>query len=733
MSPKKNKNSQKNMTVCKFYLSSSGCLNFHCNFLHPNPAMQMPLMQAPQHFQASLPQSPSEIPCKFEASSGSCNKRKCQFLHQNDNINYASRRIKQRKSREAKSLHNSKSNIEDQVGDVDDSIDMSDDGPSTSTSVSVTLPEPSPTVNDKHQSITTTEASTAVKRKIVPEEAESQSKSAKLEIVNNDSETPDSHVLKGRYKLIKSYDKSGPSHLRKVSCLEGDTVTYEGRCKDKDHPNCSFVEIKTQQFNVTGFIPRDHLSTELIKINCPLYFETKCQSSKLDTEDAYLEHLCLEHFVDKFEFLKGSSLFKCPEPKCGKSCCNVKNLILHYGASYENGHEKVLNLLLQPETLGKLKTGDDVLLKSEQDPSKKENTDYKKELETMKVDFDDMEKERDDLDGQVIDLRKEKSLLESKMKEFELKNRKLIDENRSLTKTNEALLLSSNESVAKIEEQKQLNELNKNLKKEVIKLGNRSENSEREIKVLQHEMKELNKRYEAEIDAKNKLKEELENKEVEYKNLENDLEAMENERDELDNDLSKTKQELSETQVKLLLNNRGDSSQNSNEAERDLEEKILKLESILDTQKQTINEANENSKKNYTVNQQQKNLIKNLNAKITESEKEKNVLNKQIADTKSNVEALVKEVGDLISCKSSLQKRLSDEEAEKNEKCSDMQEKFTTIETQYNLLKEELKLNQDNILSHQSELKKREEQIEKFQKDLLPFVKNYFGCIHNPE
>merc|ERR1712025_952360 len=186
---------------------------------------------------------------------------------------------------------------------------------------------------------------------------------------------------------------------------------------------------------------------------------------------------------------------------------------------------------------------------------------------------------------------------ESKMKEFELKNRKLIEENRSLTKsltkTNEALSLSSNESVAKIEDQKQLNELTKNLKKEVIKLGNRSKNSEREIKVLQHETKELNKRYEAEIVAKNKLKEELENKEVEYKNLENDLEAMENERDELDNDLSKTKQELSETQVKLLLNNRGDSSQNSNEAERDLEEKILKLESILDTQKQTINEANE--------------------------------------------------------------------------------------------------------------------------------------------
>ena len=375
-------------------------------------------------------------------------------------------------------------------------------------------------------------------------------------------------------------------------------------------------------------------------------------------------------------------------------------------------------------------------------------------LQTVKIeDYRDLEKERDDLDGAFIDLKREKKKCDDELK----KSKRKISEMLNYEKDNSKLVHT-------------LKDKNKKLSNEIDTFKATIIKKEDLIQQLLKKEQQNKKEFE-------ELKEQHESLKADHQNLTDDLLAMEKERDDLDNTNIELEQELKDKHLKLLLsetssNEKDSPEQQNNEETNSLNEKIANYESVISKLKDAAEESNETVKKNKVTNQQQKSVIKHLNSKILEIEKEKNEQKQKLAETITLNEEKGKEVEDLnktcqdlnsqivqIKEEMSIQKQKLDESMNsniekdqelrelilkhnedfldkaldknfestmKNTNNSELQLKYDDLESQYNLLKKEIEKQQSNILFFKEENRKKDENIRKFKEDFLPFLNSYF-------
>ena len=378
--------SDRSSTPCK-YFQAGKCQRPECPFLHDqNPMISMMGLDngmvapfSPVHsnkLRTALKKS--DIQCRFELDKSSgCKNKKCPFFHKFKIPGPPKGRNKKKKD-----LNNTNSPY---------------DGPSTSDTIS--LPPPSPTV----------EKSTK-RPNLDLNESEPENKKQKDDVTINQLTSSSTsvvlhkHLPRMRYKIITKFSRTDNKYLfhpKKLTCIDKDElVTIIGHCQNcpSEYINCPYVEVKDIFKNV-GFVHQDCIGDDEILFPCPL----KNSCGKFPSEEAYLSHLCREHYYDKLiRLLEGpsSNLYKCPDPSCGKSCSNLDGLVLHYGAL---PHEKVLCLLLQDSVKADTRKSSEpeVIMVSDID-----NVDIRKEK-------NDLEKERDELDSQVVDLKRESKKQES--------------------------------------------------------------------------------------------------------------------------------------------------------------------------------------------------------------------------------------------------------------------------------------------------------------------------------
>lgn len=359
-------------------------------------------------------QKKSEIQCKFELDKLSgCKYKKCPFFHQHKGPAQPKGKNKAKK----------------------DQYNASDDGPSTSGTIK--LPPPSPTV-DKTSSKSPAKSNTK-RPNIDLSESEPVNKRHKVDETTNQSTSSSSpvvlhkHLSRMRYKMIKKFSKTDntfPFHPKKLSCIDKDElVTIVGHCQNC-HNSCPYVEVK-DVFKCVGFVHQDCIGDDEILFPCPI----KKSCGTFPSEEAYLTHLCKEHYYDKLtSLLKGpsSNLYKCPDPSCGKSCSNLDGLVLHYGAL---PHEKVLCLLLQDSVKDESRRSSEpeVIMVPDTD-----NVDIRKEK-------NDLEKERDELDSQVVDLKRDNKKQESLMTKLKTE----LKEHTQRNANNENIKKALNETIVK--------------------------------------------------------------------------------------------------------------------------------------------------------------------------------------------------------------------------------------------------------------------------------------------
>ena len=666
-----------------------------------NPSRPVPLMMSQQGMMVPGPQmwynsddpswgghpasphagrAPINTKCKFESQPKGCRRRDCPFLHT--------------KSKKKAAQANNNLNI----SEVSEAASAPNDSDLASTSNSISLPEPSPTVLTprKHKvpdNSTTAEDTQTPNKKakldsLPPKSDEAESSrvrtlrsSTPVTISNKQESVKPDLVTRNegeRYKVMRSFSKStkGLPHMKKISIDEGDVVTIKGKCSNKEHPNCSFLEVKNI-FKGSGFVPCENLGSEVLEIKCPL-----CSVSEIfKNEPKYLEHLCMEHFYSKLEkILKGNSLFKCPETLCGKSCSSLRDLILHYGAT---AHENVLYLLL--DSLQECKTTVDESVTHEL--SEKTH-----EIETLKKDFKEMEVERDELDSEAMDLKTEKEAI---LKELE-KEKTAKEKWQKMAETQKSRILEKNKSI---------NDLQQELKGTVSKAEHQ--------KII------------------DEFKEQLESKENDLKIYKDDHEAMENERDELDAKVVELEQKLQTKDTELR-----NFKDKVFELETSVDEKRNSLHEINDQLSKSAVTITQQKNLIKTLNSKKVDLdgeIKILNSKNDEMESEISDLKLKLSETSKLLEDEKKKnnLQDIVNKHSepTEEKILNDCEnaAIGNGDSADVDDKYQKLLKQNQLLKDEIKKNEDKIIFYQNELQERDDKIKKFTEDMLPMIQNHFS------
>ena len=207
------------------------------------------------------------------------------------------------------------------------------------------------------------------------------------------------------------------------------------------------------------------------------------------------------------------------------------------------------------------------------------------------------------------------------------------------------------------------------------------------------------------------LREELENKEIEFCNLKNDHEAMEKERDDLDSSVVELQKELREKELLLI---QIESSKNDNHGfEEKVKEKLAEMEETITTKEQIIKEYKEKLKEKTDGFKQQIVVIKKLNSNKAELEVCKNELNQKLAEK----DAFVTEKENLIQ---SLKNNVEELKNQIKEYESDT--KLVTLEKQNKLLHEELSRNHNTLQFYQEEITRKEQQIKTFKEKMIYLV-----------
>ena len=762
--------SNRSSTPCKYYQAGK-CQRPECPFLHDqNPMISMigfdNSMGAPfpplhsSKFQTALKKS--EIQCRFELDKSSgCKNKKCQFFHKFKGPNPPKGRNKNKKDQ--------------------NKTNTPDDEPSTSDTIS--LPPPSPTVkksNTKSPGAANSKSNKTTKRPNLDlSESEPENKRHKDDVTSNQLTSSNTavvlhkHLSRMRYKIITKFSRTDNKfsfHPKKLTCIDKDElVTIIGHCHNcpSEYINCPYVEVKDVFKNV-GFVHQDCIGDDEILFPCPL----KNSCGKFPSEEAYLSHLCREHYYDKLiRLLEGpsSNLYKCPDSSCGKSCSNLEGLVLHYGAL---PHEKVLCLLLEDSVKADTRKSSEpeVIMVPDFD-----NVDIRKEK-------NDLEKERDELDSQVVDLKREskeqESLVEKLKKEIhehtqrQSKNDKITKAlNETITKTKkdfELLLSEKDKKIAELEEKRiqttndeaQIEKERDDLDSQVIDLKREKKRQDDVFKQMELELQQLRKSdserrdeilKEVQTDSSQMLKhldaiekkmalkdkkikdlqskmneeslvelnhqdmktlrEELENKEIEFCNLKNDHEAMEKERDDLDSSVVELQKELREKELLLI---QIESSKNDNHGfEEKVKEKLAEMEETIATKEQIIKEYKEKLKEKTDGFKQQIVVIKKLNSNKAELEVCKNELNQKLAEK----DAFVTEKENLLQ---SLKKNVEELKNQIKEYESDT--KLVTLEKQNKLLHDELSRNHNNLQFYQEEITRKEQQIKTFKEKIIYLV-----------
>ena len=579
------------------------------------------------------------------------------------------------------------------------------------------------------------------------------------------------HLRKMRYRVTEKFTKTDCrfiSHPRKLSSIDkNELVTIINYCDncELNYDPCPYVEVK-DVFNNAGFVYEDCIGEKEVPFPCPL--KKSCETFLSHGE--YLKHLCNEHYYERLtRLLKDSSnLYKCPEPSCRRLCSSLDSLVLHYGAL---PHEKVLCLLFQdsvnvdsrkssePEviTVGDSDNVEDIRkekndLEKERDDLdsqvvdlKRENkkqeilvgklkkeidkneeniktlnitilnikkelkavglllgekkhkiADLEKVLDHIKTDKELIEKERDDLDGQVIDLRREKNEQDvlAKKTEQELQQLRRSDAERRDEVLKEVQTDSS----------QMLKHLNAIEKKMALK--------DKKIKDLQQNIDENDRVGQKNQEIK-ELKQDLEDKEIEFSNLKNDHEAMEKERDDLDSSVVELQKDLREKELHLI---QLETRQNDRRSiEEKVKEKLAEMEETIARKDQTLKEYKEKMKEKAELVKQQTTVIKKLNSNKSELEVSKNDLSQKLFKT----QALVTDKENVIQKMESNIKGL-----EKNLEELNSDSKVLTLENQNKLLHDELSKNQSNLQLYQEEISRKDDQIRTFKESMMDLVKS---------
>ena len=713
-------------TPCKFYQAGK-CRRPDCPFLHDQNPMMMTMMDdgmggpfPPMQANNFQPRKKSEIQCQFELDKlGGCKKRRCQFFHKH----------------KASAPKGKNKNQKDQNN-------ASEDGPSTSGTIR--LPPPSPTVKKSRAEKRSNSDLT---------EGEPENKRHKAENSNRDQPVVlHKHLTGMRYKITTQFsrnDNKFQPHPKKLHYIDKDElVIIIGPCQNCpcEYISCPYVEVK-DVFKSVGFVHQDCIGEDEILFPCPL----KKSCGSFPSEEAYLSHLCKEHYHDKLtSLLKGqsSNLYKCPELSCGKCCSNLDGLVLHYGAS---PHEKVLCLLHQDSVKNDSRKSlePEVIMVPEND-----NVDIRKEK-------NDLEKERDELDSQVVDLKRENKNQESLVE-------KIKNEFEKTKKDFELLLLEKDEKIAELEKEKikssndeaQIEKERDDLDGQVIDLKREKKKQDDVLQKLELELQQLRKsdaerrdeiRKEIQADSsqmlkhldaiekkmalKDKkikdlqsklneesagdlshhdmktLKEDLENKEIEFSNLKNDHEAMEKERDDLDNSVIELQKELREKELLLI---QMESSQNDSQSfEEKLNEKVAEMEETIVSKEQIIQDYKEKLREKTDGFKQQTAVIKKLNSNKSELEHCKSELNQKLTEKEAFVTEKEKELQLLFFNIEELKEQIKEYESDT---------KLEALKRQNKLLHDELARNQNNLKLFQEEITKKEQKIKTFKEKIISHI-----------